>query len=48
LARADTKTIDTGDRFPDLEIKMLEGGTTKVPDDLTGKWSVFIIYRGLF
>jgi peroxiredoxin len=38
--------LDTGDRFPDLELPVVSGGTQRI-STLAGKgWSVVLLYRG--
>lgn len=38
--------LDTGDKFPDIELKKLGGGTISLPGDLAGSWGVILFYRG--
>ena len=46
MAQADTKKLDTGDSFPHLELRLVDGRSFTLPSDLNGHWSVLLIYRG--
>ncbi len=37
-----------GTRFPDLELRCVDGSTLKLPDGLGTGWSVVLFYRGHF
>ena len=38
--------LQNGDAFPKLEVPAVGGGTIALPADLSGSWSVVLIYRG--
>ncbi|MFQ5353134.1 MAG: hypothetical protein ACE5D3_08680 [Candidatus Binatia bacterium] len=38
--------LDAGAQFPTLELKLLEGGSLVVPDDLETDYAVLLFYRG--
>lgn len=38
--------LDTGDRFPDLELSLVSGGTQRISALAAGQWSVALLYRG--
>ena len=38
--------LDAGDRFPDLELTLVNGGTTRLPADLDNEYSIVLFYRG--
>ena len=38
--------LHPGDRFPALTLALTGGGTLRLPDDLTGHFSVILFYRG--
>jgi peroxiredoxin len=42
----DKTLLHPGDRFPALTLAMTGGGTLRLPDDLTGHFSVILFYRG--
>jgi hypothetical protein len=46
MPRMTDKMLDSGDRFPSLEINKVGGGTLRLPDDLAGDWGVMLLYRG--
>jgi len=46
MARPQKKPLDAGDRFPEMEVSLLEGGTLSLPADLGGRWAVILAYRG--
>ena len=39
-------TIRIGQRFPRLEVNILDAGRLLLPDDLAGKPAILIFYRG--
>lgn len=45
MAQSLSKKLDSGDAFPRIGLTFLDG-TTKSTEDLQGKWSVLLIYRG--
>ena len=38
--------LDTGDRFPDLELSLVNGGAQRVSTLAAGGWGVVLLYRG--
>ena len=38
--------LQIGDKFPALEVKLLDGSTFNVLDDMTGRYLVLLFYRG--
>ena len=38
--------LQIGDKFPSLELKLLDGGTFNALYDLTGRYLVLVFYRG--
>ena len=38
--------LQNGDRFPDLAIDLVGGGTLAIPRDLAGSYAVVLFYRG--
>jgi peroxiredoxin len=46
MPRMTDKMLDSGDRFPSLEINKVGGGTLRLPDDLADDWGVILFYRG--
>lgn len=46
MARAQVAILDSGDLFPSLTFTTVGGNSLNIPDDLAGKWSVVLLYRG--
>lgn len=46
MARENVHLLDSGDMFPSLEITTVSGNRLMIPEDLVGKWSVVLFYRG--
>ncbi len=46
MSRSNCKILDTGDRFPRLNINLVTGEVMSVPDDFGGNWSILLFYRG--
>ncbi|WP_019869974.1 peroxiredoxin family protein [Salinispora oceanensis] len=38
--------LNNGQRFPNLQVPAVGGGTLNLPDDLAGQFGVVLIYRG--
>lgn len=38
--------LQNGDRFPDLDLDLVGGGTVAIPRDLAGSYAVVLFYRG--
>ncbi len=41
-----TSKLGTGDQFPNLDLKMIDGSTLSLPTDLEAPYTVFLVYRG--
>ncbi len=46
MARQGSLILDTGDRFPALEMDSVSGERIILPVDFMGKWNVLLLYRG--
>jgi peroxiredoxin len=40
--------LTAGTRFPDLELRCVDGSTLTLPEGLAPGWSVVLFYRGHF
>ena len=40
--------LRVGDRFPSLEVRVTEGGTLRIPEQLRDQYAVLVFYRGHF
>lgn len=40
------RQLNTGDPFPEYVVNTVDGSTLKIPQDLLGKYSVLLFYRG--
>ncbi|MDA1127259.1 MAG: hypothetical protein O2913_00985 [Chloroflexi bacterium] len=38
--------LQQGDRFPQITLKMLDGGTLTLPDDAPSRYMALLFYRG--
>jgi peroxiredoxin len=38
--------LQQGDRFPALTLKLVQGGTIRLPDELPTHYAVVLFYRG--
>lgn len=38
--------LRSGDQFPSLKLKMLDGSTWMLPDDFRAEYNIVLIYRG--
>ena len=45
MARAGTHILDSGDKFPALEMPTVTHGHIVVPDVFDNHWGVFLVYR---
>lgn len=43
MPQPDRLKLDTDDPFPSRELNLTDGGTLSLP---TGKWTLFLVYRG--
>lgn len=41
-----SEKLDAGSQFPATTLKLLDGGRTTIPDDLTTPYAVLLLYRG--
>ncbi len=46
MARESGVILDNGDLFPDMTFPAVDGGGIRIPRDILGKWSIFLVYRG--
>ncbi|MFQ5895029.1 MAG: hypothetical protein ACE5JJ_04325 [Nitrospinota bacterium] len=46
MTRAGSFLLDSGDRFPDMTLNLVDGGTLQLPDGLKEDWNVLLFYRG--
>jgi len=46
MAQAETGKLDTGDRFPDTRLMLLDGSPFSLPSTVNEGWIVFLVYRG--
>jgi len=42
------KQLNAGDLFPDYQVQTTEGRNLRLPQDLSGEYSVLIFYRGIW
>ncbi len=38
--------LQQGDRFPSLDLKLVDGGTIRLPDEMPGRYAALLFYRG--
>jgi hypothetical protein len=38
--------LQQGDRFPALTLKLVQGGTIRLPDEMPTRYSAVLFYRG--
>jgi hypothetical protein len=38
--------LDSGDPFPELTLKLVDGGTLELPGGLDARYKVILLYRG--
>jgi peroxiredoxin len=46
VAQSLGEKLDTGDRFPDLELSLVSGGMQRISALAADQWSVVLLYRG--
>ena len=46
MARIGNKILDSGDAFPDLTFKTIDGKKIETASYLKGSWNVVLFYRG--
>ena len=40
------RQLNTGDLFPEYLVKFVDGRTLRIPQELSGEYSVLLFYRG--
>jgi peroxiredoxin len=48
MARLGNKILDTGDKFPSLKMKTLDGFEIETPGGFKNPWNVILFYRGFW
>jgi peroxiredoxin len=48
MARAGNNILDTGDKFPNLKLHMLDGSVIETGMELKNPWKVILFYRGFW
>ena len=38
--------LQQGDRFPSLSLKLVQGGTIHLPDEMPARYAAVLFYRG--
>jgi hypothetical protein len=38
--------LQQGDRFPSLTLKLVQGGTIRLPNDMPTHYTALLVYRG--
>ena len=46
MAQSRSVNLDSNDPFPYLELKLTDGRSISLPADMSGKWTILLIYRG--
>ncbi len=46
MERTMSEKLQTGSRFPSMTLKTVDGGTLKIPDDITSRYAAVLFYRG--
>jgi peroxiredoxin len=46
MAQTEKKKLDSGDLFPQMELRLTDGSSMSIPDILKGSWTVLLVYRG--
>ena len=46
MAQSATKKLDSGDMLPELQLKITNGTSLNLPNDILNVWSVVLFYRG--
>jgi hypothetical protein len=46
MSNLSTKPLDTGDHFPALSLKLLNGDEVLLPDFVGPDYGLFLVYRG--
>jgi len=46
MGRLGKNLLDTGDRFPELDLQLISGRTLRLPQELEEGYSVIFLYRG--
>ena len=45
MAQTNTTKLDARDPFPRMTLKLVDGKTLVVPDEMHGNWWILLIYR---
>ena len=46
MAQVETKKLDSGDPFPEMELKLTDGSSLTIPGEIDESWLVLLVYRG--
>ncbi len=46
MARENSRLLDNGDAFPEMEFDCIENRRIVLPGDFGERWNVFLVYRG--
>ena len=46
MGREGSIILDTNDRFPDMDLKLISGETVKLPDATGEGYGIVLFYRG--
>ena len=46
MAQRATQKLDSGDKFQELTLKLIDGSSLTLPEDIADGWSVLLFYRG--
>lgn len=46
MAKSGPRALDTNDRFPDIELDLIDGQRLKLPEGLGEGYAVVLLYRG--
>lgn len=46
MAQPQPRKLDSGDAFPALEFRLLDGSALNLPEAWAGRWGVVLLYRG--
>ena len=41
-----TEKLQQADRFPALALKLVDGSTIRIPDEIPGRYAIVLFYRG--
>ncbi|MBU2498751.1 MAG: hypothetical protein KKE57_07625 [Proteobacteria bacterium] len=46
MARSGSRVLDTNDRFPDMDVQLIDGQRLKLPEGFGEGYAVVLLYRG--